>query len=134
MEQLVARRAHNPKAIGSSPIPATKKIKGLQNNSVSLFSFDACSLINLISQPPSDQTHPFDPLSPFSIRSVYTTESTPQKITLASLPSVTNATYIIHRKLFLPENHREHHLHSYDLFDFSSKQSAVSGTAKTITI
>ena len=25
MEQLVARRAHNPKVIGSSPIPATTK-------------------------------------------------------------------------------------------------------------
>ena len=25
MEQLVARRAHNPKARGSSPLPATKK-------------------------------------------------------------------------------------------------------------
>ena len=25
MEQLVARRAHNPKAIGSNPILATKK-------------------------------------------------------------------------------------------------------------
>ena len=24
MEQLVARRAHNPKVIGSSPVPATK--------------------------------------------------------------------------------------------------------------
>ena len=25
MEQLVARRAHNPKATGSSPVPATKE-------------------------------------------------------------------------------------------------------------
>ena len=25
MEQLVARRAHNPKVTGSSPVPATKK-------------------------------------------------------------------------------------------------------------
>ena len=25
VEQLVARRAHNPKATGSSPVPATKK-------------------------------------------------------------------------------------------------------------
>ena len=25
VEQLVARRAHNPKVIGSSPIPATRK-------------------------------------------------------------------------------------------------------------
>ena len=27
MEQLVARRAHNPKVAGSSPAPATKKTK-----------------------------------------------------------------------------------------------------------
>ena len=27
VEQLVARRAHNPKVAGSSPAPATKKIK-----------------------------------------------------------------------------------------------------------
>jgi hypothetical protein len=26
VEQLVARRAHNPKVVGSSPAPATKKI------------------------------------------------------------------------------------------------------------
>ena len=26
MEQLVARRAHNPKVTGSSPVPATKKL------------------------------------------------------------------------------------------------------------
>jgi hypothetical protein len=25
MEQLVARRAHNPKVIGSSPVPATQE-------------------------------------------------------------------------------------------------------------
>ncbi len=29
MEQLVARRAHNPKVVGSSPAPATKKRKSL---------------------------------------------------------------------------------------------------------
>ncbi len=29
MEQLVARRAHNPKVTGSSPVPATKTIKRL---------------------------------------------------------------------------------------------------------
>ena len=29
MEQLVARRAHNPKVIGSSPVPATQKEKAL---------------------------------------------------------------------------------------------------------
>ena len=26
VEQLVARRAHNPEAAGSSPVPATKKV------------------------------------------------------------------------------------------------------------
>ncbi len=30
MEQLVARRAHNPKVAGSSPAPATLKIRQLQ--------------------------------------------------------------------------------------------------------
>jgi hypothetical protein len=29
MEQLVARRAHNPKVTGSSPVPATLKKKPL---------------------------------------------------------------------------------------------------------
>ena len=29
VEQLVARRAHNPKVVGSSPAPATKTIKRL---------------------------------------------------------------------------------------------------------
>lgn len=27
MEQLVARRAHNPEVVGSSPAPATKKVQ-----------------------------------------------------------------------------------------------------------
>ena len=27
VEQLVARRAHNPKVAGSSPVPATKKVQ-----------------------------------------------------------------------------------------------------------
>ena len=31
MEQLVARRAHNPKVIGSSPIPATIILKLIEN-------------------------------------------------------------------------------------------------------
>ncbi len=34
MEQLVARRAHNPKVVGSSPTPATKnklKVKKMEN-------------------------------------------------------------------------------------------------------
>ncbi len=34
MEQLVARRAHNPKVTGSSPVPATTKDTG---NSVLFF-------------------------------------------------------------------------------------------------
>ena len=29
MEQLVARRAHNPKVVGSSPAPATSESKAL---------------------------------------------------------------------------------------------------------
>lgn len=29
MEQLVARRAHNPKVVGSSPTPATNNLKSL---------------------------------------------------------------------------------------------------------
>ena len=40
MEQLVARRAHNPKVTGSSPVPATKKkaeqmLGFFYNNSIS---------------------------------------------------------------------------------------------------
>ena len=34
---LVARRAHNPKVIGSNPIPATKQYQGLAYNCRSLF-------------------------------------------------------------------------------------------------
>ncbi len=29
MEQLVARRAHNPKVVGSSPAPATQEKRGV---------------------------------------------------------------------------------------------------------
>jgi hypothetical protein len=32
MEQLVARRAHNPKVTGSSPVPATMKLNAKQGN------------------------------------------------------------------------------------------------------
>ncbi len=39
MEQLVARWAHNPKVAGSSPAPATLKVRPLQINSVTAFSF-----------------------------------------------------------------------------------------------
>jgi hypothetical protein len=37
MEQLVARRAHNPKVVGSSPAPATKKVKSLKSKDLRLF-------------------------------------------------------------------------------------------------
>jgi hypothetical protein len=33
----VARRAHNPKVTGSNPVPATKKIKELEEDSDSFF-------------------------------------------------------------------------------------------------
>ena len=36
---LVARRAHNPKVIGSNPIPATKYIKGFKVLLKTLFLF-----------------------------------------------------------------------------------------------
>jgi len=36
MEQLVARRAHNPKVVGSSPAPATESDK-LEKSSLSDF-------------------------------------------------------------------------------------------------
>ena len=39
MEQLVARRAHNPKVVGSSPAPATKKVKSLESKDLRLFYF-----------------------------------------------------------------------------------------------
>jgi hypothetical protein len=40
MEQLVARRAHNPKVAGSSPAPATtRKKKGVYSNVGALFCF-----------------------------------------------------------------------------------------------
>ena len=35
MEQLVARRAHNPKVVGSSPAPATEKASG-ENSGLSI--------------------------------------------------------------------------------------------------
>ena len=34
---MVARRAHNPKVVGSNPAPATKEIKGLDGNIQALF-------------------------------------------------------------------------------------------------
>ena len=38
MEQLVARRAHNPKVVGSSPAPATPK--AFQKNLRGFFAFE----------------------------------------------------------------------------------------------
>ena len=35
---MVARRAHNPKVIGSNPVPATNKIKGLEATASKPFS------------------------------------------------------------------------------------------------
>jgi hypothetical protein len=37
MEQLVARRAHNPKVVGSSPAPATGSIQKSQVESLEAF-------------------------------------------------------------------------------------------------
>jgi hypothetical protein len=37
VEQLVARRAHNPKVVGSSPAPATKDKKSLSLERVFVF-------------------------------------------------------------------------------------------------
>jgi hypothetical protein len=39
MEQLVARRAHNPKVVGSSPAPATSEVKSLKSKDLRLFCF-----------------------------------------------------------------------------------------------
>ena len=39
MEQLVARRAHNPKVAGSSPAPATKEARPLNLKSLGVFCF-----------------------------------------------------------------------------------------------
>jgi hypothetical protein len=43
MEQLVARRAHNPKVASSSLAPATKTIKRLYYYSVTVFLFKKTS-------------------------------------------------------------------------------------------
>ena len=42
MEQLVARRAHNPKVVGSSPAPATERFKsnkGMAKTTMSFFVY-----------------------------------------------------------------------------------------------
>ena len=41
---MVARRAHNPKAVGSNPAPATKKNKGLSQRRLSPFLFSRPTL------------------------------------------------------------------------------------------
>ena len=41
VEQLVARRAHNPEAIGSNPIPATKSVTVVDTISATVTSFYA---------------------------------------------------------------------------------------------
>ena len=38
MEQLVARRAHNPKAAGSSPAPATMIVNAKRGNSLGIYN------------------------------------------------------------------------------------------------
>ena len=48
MEQLVARRAHNPKVVGSSPAPATQEIKSLKSKDLRLF-FDIRLRLKMLS-------------------------------------------------------------------------------------
>ena len=45
VEQLVARRAHNPKVVGSSPAPATNNIKALVLNEPRLFCYTTFILL-----------------------------------------------------------------------------------------
>jgi hypothetical protein len=42
MEQLVARRAHNPKVVGSSPAPATNKSRLILSGFFYLIEFRFC--------------------------------------------------------------------------------------------
>ena len=35
--QILPKRAHNPKVVGSNPAPATKKFKRLWNSAISAF-------------------------------------------------------------------------------------------------
>ena len=42
VEQLVARRAHNPKVIGSSPVPATKKSQSSAAAETGFLHFKKC--------------------------------------------------------------------------------------------
>ncbi len=66
VEQLVARRAHNPKVTGSSPVPATKKKP--KSNLLRLFLFEQShELVNvgIITHPDENLLHllliPFPP-------------------------------------------------------------------------
>ncbi len=69
MEQLVARRAHNPKVVGSSPAPATvnKKCNGI---TISLhFSFhDPCNILILLLLEAFFGPSPFAFINPYVYR------------------------------------------------------------------
>ncbi len=56
MEQLVARRAHNPKARGSSPLPATK-IKAFILNKIKIKAFLLGNYLATISLMYANQLH-----------------------------------------------------------------------------
>ena len=47
MEQLVARRAHNPKVVGSSPAPATESDKLEKSSFVRFFLPVPCYLLGI---------------------------------------------------------------------------------------
>jgi hypothetical protein len=51
MEQLVARRAHNPKVVGSSPAPATESDKLEKSSFVRFFFVISLLLIRKINVP-----------------------------------------------------------------------------------
>ncbi len=60
---VVARRAHNPKVVGSSPAPATKHYKGLREI-VSLFSYSyvekqSCKISTILSSRKILPAHAF---------------------------------------------------------------------------
>ena len=47
VEQLVARRAHNPKVVGSSPAPATKYESRCQRLQTMAFFFNGLHMLNI---------------------------------------------------------------------------------------
>ena len=66
VEQLVARRAHNPKVVGSSPAPATRRTKAFLNFQKGFFrfrTFQAC-LEKYETEKPSEARPLFFLLSP----------------------------------------------------------------------